>query len=261
MNAITIGGFDRKGQPKAISSRDVANVTGKRHDHVMRDIREMLVVLHGEDNLPKFGGIEKDSRNRDQPVFLLPKREALILASGYRIDLRAKIIDLLEEYETGAVSVAKPMPRIDVSRECRLAMGEGRKWAKEMGLTGNQAIIAANRLVNGTTGIDPLMLMGISHIDAPQNEALLCPTEIGKRIGNISGRAVNDILCRLGLQFMFRDSKGKIYYEPTDAGMEAGGVMQDTERRHSSGAPVRQLRWASSVIHIVDGELQREVGE
>jgi phage antirepressor YoqD-like protein len=99
MNDMTIGGFGSGGQTQTMSSREIAELTGKRHDHVMRDIREMIAALHGESDLPKFGGIEKDARNRDQPVFLLPKRESLILVSGYNITMRAAIIDRWQELE------------------------------------------------------------------------------------------------------------------------------------------------------------------
>lgn len=106
MNDMTIGAFASSGQTQTMSSREIAELTGKQHAHVMRDIRQMLTELHGEDNLSKFGSIEKDARNRDQPIFLLPKRESLILVSGYDITMRAKIIDRWQVLEDRASPTA-----------------------------------------------------------------------------------------------------------------------------------------------------------
>ncbi|MFA9488970.1 MULTISPECIES: Rha family transcriptional regulator [unclassified Mannheimia] len=80
-----------------ISSIEIAQLCEKRHDHVMVDIRKMLAELNL--NSPEFSGQYKTKDGRIQPCFFLPKREAMILVSGYRIDLRAKIIDRLEELE------------------------------------------------------------------------------------------------------------------------------------------------------------------
>lgn len=41
----------------AVTTEGDAKQAGKRHDHVMRDIRVMLVELHGEEGIPKFGGV------------------------------------------------------------------------------------------------------------------------------------------------------------------------------------------------------------
>lgn len=82
-----------------ITSLEIAEITGKEHMHVMRDIRETLnkVVLGG---ISKFGYTYQHPQNKQSyPAFRLPKREALILVSGYSVELRAKIIDRLEFLE------------------------------------------------------------------------------------------------------------------------------------------------------------------
>ena len=85
-----------------MSSREIAELCEKRHDHVMRDIRQMLVELHGEEAAPRFGGSYVGQDNTTRACFHLPKRETLILVSGYRLDIRAKIIDRWQELEAQA---------------------------------------------------------------------------------------------------------------------------------------------------------------
>lgn len=85
------------GESLTISSVDIAERTGKRHDHVLRDIRKQFAELNLD--IPNFGGIYKDSRNRDKQCFFLDKEQSLILASGYNIELRSKIIKRWVELE------------------------------------------------------------------------------------------------------------------------------------------------------------------
>ncbi len=111
MNDMTIGSFGGDGQPRTMSSREIAELTGKRHDHVMRDIRKMLVELHGEEALPRFGGSYTGQDNTARPCFDLPKRESLILVSGYDVSMRAKIIDrwqMLEDRRSPAAMLNDP---------------------------------------------------------------------------------------------------------------------------------------------------------
>ena len=74
---------------QTMSSLEIAKLTGKRHDNVMSDTRIMLESL--EIQSPDFLGDYKDSKGRTYQCFNLPKRETLILVSGYNIQLRAKI--------------------------------------------------------------------------------------------------------------------------------------------------------------------------
>lgn len=80
-----------------MSSREIAELTGKRHDHVMRDIKAMLDDLGV--NGPKFGGVYIDAKGEQRPCFNLPKRETMILVSGYSVALRARIEDRWMELE------------------------------------------------------------------------------------------------------------------------------------------------------------------
>lgn len=91
-----------------MSSREIAELAGKRHDHVMRDITVMLTELHGVGGLPNFGDTYRNEQNGQlYPCFNLPKRETMVLVSGYSITLRARIIDRWMELEAAA---AQPQP-------------------------------------------------------------------------------------------------------------------------------------------------------
>src|SRR5688500_12456387 len=76
-------------QPLTISSREIAELTGKRHDNVVADIRKMASEL----SLNFQEKPESSNGGRPIKVLSLEKRETLILVSGYSVELRARIID------------------------------------------------------------------------------------------------------------------------------------------------------------------------
>jgi anti-repressor protein len=83
---------------KTMSSLEIAELTGKQHSHVKRDIEEQLGKLEG--GVSKFGRTYVNPQNNQSyPIYELPKRETLILVSGYSVELRTKIIDRWDELE------------------------------------------------------------------------------------------------------------------------------------------------------------------
>ena len=81
-----------------MSSLEIAELTGKRHDAILRDIRNLL--SQGV-NAHNFVAVEyTDKKGENRPCYNLTKKGCLILASGYDAKLREKIIDRWEELET-----------------------------------------------------------------------------------------------------------------------------------------------------------------
>ena len=107
-------------------------------------------------------------------------------------------------------------------------------------IKGNQLALALDKVAAHYTGYSLLALSGVALI-APTTHQLLTPTQIGKHF-NMSGRRVNELLIREGYQ-----QKTENGYEPLVPGLEFA-VMLDTNKKHSDGTPVRQLKWDSSII-------------
>ena len=85
-----------------MTSREVAEITGKRHDHVMRDIREELESLESEglEGQLIFGESSyKNSQNKEQTMFIMGREGAMQIATRYSAAIRRKLIMRLEELE------------------------------------------------------------------------------------------------------------------------------------------------------------------
>ena len=89
-----------------MSSREIAELTGKRHPDVKRDIDKMLVDL--EEDASKFAHIYLDSMNREQTEYRLDRDLTETLLLGYSAPLRLKVIRRLRELEA-AVNAPRPL--------------------------------------------------------------------------------------------------------------------------------------------------------
>lgn len=84
-----------------MTSLEIAEVTGKEHFNVMRDIRNILAQGVSQLNF-EFSSYKQPQPNggyKEVPMYHLTPRGCLILASGYNAVLREKIIDRLFELE------------------------------------------------------------------------------------------------------------------------------------------------------------------
>ena len=84
-----------------MSSLEIAELTGKQHAHIMRDIRSLLAQGVSQSNfgLSSYKQPQPRGGYKELPCFELTKKGCLILASGYDAVLREKIIDRWEQLE------------------------------------------------------------------------------------------------------------------------------------------------------------------
>lgn len=96
-----------------MSSREIAEITGKRHDNVMRDIRNMEPAWE-KVNALKFEVIEYlDSRGRKKLEYQLNKREVLYVATKWNDEIRARLIVRWEELEKKELQKSFPTTFIE----------------------------------------------------------------------------------------------------------------------------------------------------
>lgn len=88
-----------------MTSREIAELTGKQHAHVLRDIRNMIDRLSADPDMDfrcesttytDTGGVPKT-------MYQLDKATTMCLVAGYDPIPRMRIIKRLEEYETNSV--------------------------------------------------------------------------------------------------------------------------------------------------------------
>ena len=83
--------------PSRMSSREIAELTGRAHDNVLRDVRILIEggVLRVEET-----PYVHHQNGQTYPEFLLCERDCLVLVSGYNAPMRARIIDRWMELES-----------------------------------------------------------------------------------------------------------------------------------------------------------------
>lgn len=163
----------------AISSVEISQICGKRHDNVMADIRKMFDELNL--NAPDFSGTYKTVQGNEYQCFFLPKREVMILVSGYRIDLRAKIIDRLNELEQ------KQVPQLPSYSEALRQLADK--------IEENQTLQLEN--LQKTTQIESLESYFRSGMTAPQ---------FAKSLNGVNSSQINSHLHQV--KWLYKDSNG-----------------------------------------------------
>lgn len=235
---------------------------------VLADVCRVLGINNPSAVASRLDNDEKNSLTLSEGNRGNPNVTAVNEAGFYRVVMRSDS-PLAKPFQKWVTSEVLPSirktgsygaphaPQLDTNfaREVRLQTKMFASMAKMIGLEGNQLALSVNNGVRSIMGVDILTGMGLERLPAPVNEPDLTPTDIGNRLGGMPARQINSALCQYEYQIRHRDLKGRIYYELTDKGRDAGGTYKDTGKNHSDGTPVKQLMWAASIVDHLEAEM------
>lgn len=131
-----------------MSSREISELTGKEHKHVLKDIRDMLSALWKSS--AEFSAQYKDSTGRTLPMFNLPKDLTITLVSGYNVTMRHRIVTRwmeLEAAQAPAPSFALPKTFAEALRLSADLQKANEKLAEEKALLEQKTAVLTH--VNG----------------------------------------------------------------------------------------------------------------
>lgn len=125
----------------SMTSLEIAELTGKEHKHVMRDIRKMVEELNGSKsegvNGSNFGRVDeetyKDAKGETRTLYRLDRKHTFILVAGYSVQLRAKCYDHIQMLEQKILQMEDQQKRAAVQSANRRGVTWG-DYCKTHGL-------------------------------------------------------------------------------------------------------------------------------
>lgn len=178
---------------ECMTSLEIAEITGKEHSHVMRDIRAILAQGVSESNfgLSSYKQPQPKGGYKEVAMYKLTPKGMLLLASGYNVLLREKIINRWHELE--AARAATPIRQSPFEYETASCIQAAKTLFNTLDLSSVQKIQLANGILN-KLGIElpPILL------EEKQKE-YATPTELLKSNGSeTSVQEFNKALERMG---------------------------------------------------------------
>ena len=184
---------------ETMTSLEIAEVTGKQHAHIMRDIRKLLEQGVSESNfgLTSYRQAQPNGGSKDVPMYQLTKKGCLILASGYDALLREKIINRWEELENQVRKSEIVIPNFSNPAEA------ARAWADQF--ERNLALEANNKELKEEN--QTLAPKGEYFDDLVARNLLTNFTKVAHQL-NIKRKTFIEWLIRD--KFIYRDQKNKL---------------------------------------------------
>ena len=249
--------FGETHKVQGMTSLQIAEVTGKNHAHVMRDIRNLLEQGVNESN---FGLVDyKDKKGEMRPMYELTPKGCLILASGYDPVLREKIVDKLEEYQQAERANMIALPNFTDPAEAAMAWAKEYREKKVLAIENKSLQIENARLEN-----DNIQLAAeVQELKKDKNyldiimrsKAMMTVSQIAQDYG-MSAKAMNKQLADMGIQYIC-NGQWILYARYKDCGYVSSRCIDITR---SNGMPdvVLHTEWTQAGRKFLYEELKKQ---
>ena len=237
--------FGENHKTKGMTSLQIAEVTGKQHKEVLRDIRNLLAQGVAERNFAL--GDYKDKNNQSRPMYQLTPKGCLILASGYDVVLREKIIDKLEEYQQKERAGMIAMPNFEDPAEAAIAWAKEYREKKALAIENHSLQIENKMLENDNIQLaaeNQELKHDRNYLDLiMRSKSLLTISQIAQDYG-MSGKAMNQLLADMGIQYK-NNGQWILYARYKDCGYVSSRTIDITR---SDGRPdvVMHTEWTQA---------------
>ena len=248
--------FSEARQQYGMTSLQIAEVTGKNHAHIMRDIRNLLGKGVNESN---FGLVEyKDRKGEVRPMYELTAKGCLILASGYDPVLREKIVDKLEEYQQKERANIISLPNFEDPAEAAMAWAKEYKAKKMLAIENKELRIEQARLESENVQLaaeNQELKHDRNYLDLiMRSKALLTVSQIAQDYG-MSARAMNKTLADMGIQYS-NNGQWILYARYKDCGYVSSRSI-DIVRSNGMPDVVLHTEWTQAGRRFLYEELKK----
>jgi phage antirepressor YoqD-like protein len=236
---------------QTMSSLEIAKLTGKPHNDVLKAIRAMEPAWE-KVNGGNFSRVEyKDAKGEMRPAFELTKTECLYVATKFNDEARAKLVIRWEELEKKARANMIQLP--DFTNPAEAA----RAWAQEyeqkttlmienkrLEEENIQLAVENQEMKNDKNYLDLIM----------RSKALLTVSQIAQDYG-MSGKALNKKLADMGIQYSI-NGQWILYARYKDCGYVSSRSIDITR---ADGRPdvVLHTEWTQAGRRFLYEELKK----
>ena len=237
---------------QTMSSLEIAKLTGKPHNDVLKAIRAMEPAWEkiAEGNFSR--GSYKDANNQERPCFFLTKTACLYVATKFNDEASAKLVIRREELEKKARAGMIALPNFEDPAEAAMAWAKEYKEKKVLQIENKQLeeeniqlALENQELKNDKNYLDLIM----------RSKALLTVSQIAQDYG-MSGKALNKQLAQMGIQYSI-NGQWILYARYKDCGYVSSRSIDITR---ADGRPdvVLHTEWTQAGRKFLYEELKKQ---